>query len=176
MAEAKRKAICEMHTDTRILYNMLESCLIKNGDDEVAYESLNKAIGRNVQGDGRGLLMTARKRIEKEYGVLIECIAGVGLKLTNDYAGVKDRAVSHIRRQASRTRKRILNAVVDKTLDPTAQADVAIGLSTLGVLELCSKPSAVKKLGAYIESHGRKELPTAETLKLFGNKNDTSSG
>jgi hypothetical protein len=172
MEETKRRAICEMHSDTRILYNVLENKLIKDKQEQVTYQQLSAAISRDVQSEARGMLATARKNIEQEHAVIIEPVIGIGLKVTVDYAGVKDKELSGIRRKGNRAHKRLLNAIAGKDLDDTVQLDLAIGLSTLGAIELCTKPTTRKRLGTYIESHGRKELPTAETLRLFAGDNN----
>jgi len=174
MAETKRRAICEMHTDTRILYNVLETKFIKDGAAEVTYDELSAAIGRSVQVEARGLLATARKHLEREHALIIEPITGVGLKLTRDYAGVLDKKTAHIRRQSRSESRRVLNAISGKELDQSQQVQVAARLSALGAIQLFTKPAIPKRLTDYVAAHGSRELPTAETLKLFsGEKNGT---
>jgi hypothetical protein len=168
--EKSGRAICEMHTDTRILRNLLEVALVKEGRTEVSYEELSAGISRNVQKEARGLLATARKHIEREHGLLLEPIFGVGLKVTNDYAGVVAKQTSHFRRISNRTIKRVLNATTGKDLDPEQRRRMLAGVSVLGAIRLCAQPKSTKKLNEYLSATDKqKELPTAETLRLFSN-------
>ena len=165
--ETKRKTIAEMHTDTRILYNVLEKTLIKEQAGMISYDALSGSIGRDVQEEAMGLLRTARKKIEQDHQVLIEPIIGEGLVLTQDYAGVLDKQSCHIRRQTKKHCQRVLNAVADKPLPPEQKTRVAERLSMLGAVRLFAARKPPKRLSEYIKSHETKELPTQKTIELF---------
>jgi hypothetical protein len=163
----KRKAINELHTDTRILFNVLETRLVDQKAERIGYDELSKAIGRDVQKQARGLLKTARKHIEEQYHILLEPIVGEGLKISKDYAGLLGKSTAHIRRQARGTAKRVLNGINGSEIDPEQKLEITARLSILGAIELFTKPKLPKKLMASIEREPAKQLPTAETLKLF---------
>jgi len=163
----RKKAINELHTDTRILYNTLESKIIKEGNDSVSYDELSKAIGRDVRQEARGLLNTARKHIEREHHITLEVVRNEGIKKTTDYCGLMEKTTGHIGKQGRRTVSRVLNAINGQQLNSATAAR----LSQLGAINLFTRPKTVKRLEEHISSHERKELATAETLKLFTNTN-----
>ncbi len=166
-AETKRRSINEISTDARILINVLEKRMIKEGDEFVSYEDLSKAIGRDVRNGARGILQTARRHIQGDHGVIIRSVRGEGIKKTSDYAGVMDSTSKGISRKAKRTMKEVVNAVAGKELSNEQQIGVNARLSQLGAIMLFSKPKATKKLESAVTQNANNELPTAETLKLF---------
>ena len=165
--ETKRKAINELHTDTRILMNLLTVKLVKENADIVKYDELSAAIARDVRDGARGLLGTARKHVEQDNQIALETVRSVGIKRTRDYSGMGDKTISQIRRNAARTTKRMLRASVNDTLDDEAQARVASRLSMLGLFGLFTRRVSLNRLEAKVREIGNKELPTAETLRLF---------
>jgi len=165
--DTKRKGAIEMSTDTRILINILEKVLIKEANRSISYAELSSAIGRDVQGNARGLLKTARKHVEKENHIIIDTVRNEGLEVSERYSGVLEKETTGIRRRSSRTRRRVLNAIIDKELAKEESKQIMARLSVMGVVELCTKPKLPKKLCDYMDTDGPKELPTAETLKLF---------
>ena len=165
--EAKRKPINELHTDTRILINVLESNLVKGGKDTVSYQELSAAIARNVQNGARGLLNTARKHIEQEHGITLVCIKGQGVKKTNDLTGLLDQTTHHISRTSRKSVKRVLNAMPNIELSNTDRTAINARLSQLGAISMFAKPSSTKVIEGKV-AELQKELPTAETLRLFG--------
>ena len=165
---AKRKAINELHTDTRILMNMLTMKLVKEDADIVTYEELSKAIGRDIRNGARGLLATARKHVEQDNGIALVVVRDAGIKKTRDYPGMMDESMTGIRRRAARMTRRILGAVASDTLDDDQQNKVSSRLSMLGVIGLFTRRKSVNRIEAKVREIGNKELPTAETLRLFG--------
>lgn len=172
--ETRRVTIAEMHTDTRILYNVMESKFIKNKQAEISYEELSSSIGRNVQMNARGLLSTARKRIEKDFQIVIEPVMNEGLRGTTDYAGIGGKTNAHLHRHSQKHRKRILNAITGKELSPEQILPLAVELSKLGATALFTRRQTPKQLTAYIQEHNILELPTQQTLKLFQNGKNTT--
>jgi len=169
--EAKRKAISEMATDTRILCNVLESHLIKEGKDFVSYDDLNAAINGDVQLEARGRLATARKYIEREHGTLLECIMGQGLKRSSDRCGTLDTATKSIKRKARRAVRRVVNTLgkVDES-DTSTLTAVNTRVSLLGAIVMFASNKAQKKLTEKVQANQAKELPVGETLKVFDGK------
>jgi len=165
-----KRAINELHTDTRILYNVLESKLIKEGGEIVTYDELLKAIGRDVRSQARGLLKTARKHIEKEHHITLECVRNVGIKRTEDYCGIMDKTTQHVRKQTRVTAKRVLNAINDKNLQNDEKILISAKLSQFGAIELFTRNKTTKRLEEHIKLHDGKELATTQTLKLFTDK------
>lgn len=166
--DTKRKTIGEMSNDTRILCNVLESRLVKNGEDLVSYADLSAAIGgRDVRREAKGLLRTARNRVQQDNNVLIEVVAGVGVKLSNAYAGTLMDATKRIVRKARRETRRVVNAMVGKELSNEEKIAVSTNLSVLGAVAMFGKTSSVKQIEAKVIENAAKELPTSDTLRLF---------
>jgi len=162
-AKAKRKGPFELSTDTRILYNVLEKSIIKEGKESVSYKELTASIGRDVQSEARGLLATARKHIQREHKILLETVMGEGVRKSEDYKGAISKIKLHVHRTVRHRTREVANAVADKEIDSELSAD----LSIMGVLELFARPKIPEKLLAAVSQKKLRELPTDETLKLF---------
>ena len=163
-----RKPLNEMHSDTRILINVLESQMIRGDKEVVTYIELSKAIGRDVRLNAMGLLGTARKAIERDYHVTLETIPTIGVKKTTDYPGILDHTNQHIGRQARRNINRVVNAIADgKELNNGQALAINSRLSLLGAIALFTKRNSIKKLETKVAENMNKELPIAETLRLF---------
>jgi hypothetical protein len=154
-------------TDVRILANFIKVRLIDEKADICTYAEMSAAIGgRNVQNGAYLTMMKARRAVEKDCRVLIDTVTNEGIVLHSDYAGAADKTMKHINRTAKKESRRIVNALPENLPN-----DQAIGIfsriSALGALAVCSTRSAIKKLEGKMEETGAKELPTAETLRLF---------
>ena len=88
-----------MSTDTRILIDILEKALIKEANRSISYAELSSAIGRDVQGNARGLLKTARKHVEKENHIIIDTVRNEGLEVTEEYIGYLEKKTAGFRRR-----------------------------------------------------------------------------
>jgi len=166
--EAKRRGPFELSSDARVLYNVLETSLIKEGNELVTYQQLSAAIGRDVQKEARGILGTARRIIQNEHKILLEAVQNTGIKRSVDYEGATDKVRNHIRRTVKHKTKDILQALNGKSITPTLAAKI----STMSAIELFSRPKIPQKLIDTIQQRKLKELSTTETLKLFGSENE----
>jgi hypothetical protein len=94
-----KKPIGEVSADTLRLESMLQVLEI---NEVASYAVLSAAIGRNVQEEGRGNLLSARNRLLREQGMVFQCDPGIGVKRLCDAAivGVADSFVRGIRRKA----------------------------------------------------------------------------
>jgi hypothetical protein len=156
-----------MSTDARILSNMIEKIMIREDNDFASYQTLSASISRNVQTDARGILNTARKSIEEEYGVFLETVRNEGIKKTIDMNGSADNTITHVRKFTHKRNKRLSRVL--RNHPDTLNSEVAAKMGILGAMELLSRPKAPKKLIEYIQEKKIKEISTAETLKLFSN-------
>lgn len=164
----KRRPIAEMSSDRRILYNVIESHMVKGGEDFISYADLSKAIGgRDVQGEARGLLIGARKDVERDHGLLIEVVASEGLKRTKEVNGVLERQIRHVGRTTRRQIRRAVNAMSTNGITNDEKILVNTNLSRLGVIEQFTHPKAAKAIEAKVRANEAKELPFAETLRMF---------
>jgi len=171
MTEATRRTIGEMSTDARILYDVLVSRMVKGGEDFVPYTDLTKVIGgRNVQNGARGLLYTARKNVERDYNLLLESVRSEGVKKVQVLSGVVEGTVRHIGRMSRRTVSRVVNAAADRDMSNDERVEVGVQLSLLGAIQQFTKPKARKLLEGKVKANESKELPTADTIRLFAEK------
>lgn len=153
--------------DVRILANFIKVKLIDEKAAKCSYGELSAALGgRDIQYGDRSILDRARKSVEKEHGVYIGTIYTEGIALVDDLSGAADRTIRHISRASKRASRRILNAVNDD-IPKAAQVGIFARISTLGALSIFTRQKSIKKIEGRIIETGQKELPTAETLRLF---------
>ena len=148
------KAIPEAHPDTEVLYSRLREC--KKGD-EIDYATLGSLIGRNVQGDARGLLYTARNRARARDGLVFEAIRGIGLKCLSNSETVHaaSSALKHVRRYTKRASRKLITVDYD-ALNKEDQTEHNTHLSILGAMGLMASPrNQAKVLAAVEETHAR---------------------
>lgn len=166
--EAKRRAFNEMSADTRILINTLELKLIKEQQEFISYEELSAAIGRDVRDGGRNLLQTARRHVESEADIMLTTVCRKGIKRSKEYAGQLRASRKHIGKVARKQEKRVMRAVAaDTTIDISTLAEIGAERTIMEMHRLFAKDSSYKKLESSIRANQNRELPTAETLKLF---------
>lgn len=160
-----------MSGDARILYNVLDRRLVNDGEDFIPYADLTAAVQRNVQTQaGRGILATARRNIEREHNILIECVRGEGLKRSEAYAGTLTATRRHVRRISRRTLRRVHNAAASNNVSDAEQMRISVESSLLGVINLFTSKTAEHRIEKQlVASADTKELPTMETLRLFAN-------
>jgi hypothetical protein len=153
----------EVGIDATTLMAVLRNCPI---GETVTYEEMAQAIKRSARAghSGYGSLVTARRLLERDEGVVFEAVTSVGLKRLDDTGKLKSCTgmVAGIGRRCRRVRSRLKAVDYDSMQVPEQQRHNAIS-SIVGAISLMSKPAAVRK----IEDTAKSELPTAETLKLF---------
>ena len=144
---------------------LLADYLRKNTDREVSYADLSAVIGADVQAKGRTYLLTARRIVLRESGIVFRPLRNIGLmRLTHaEVAKLEDRE-QHIRRTAK------TNLMERKTVDFSAIPEDArlsciakITLATLTVHVHSSKQ--MKALEGAIPKN--KELDLSQTLEAF---------
>ena len=90
-----------------------------------------------------------------------------GIKLTNDYSGILGGALQRVSRMTKRASKRVTRAMeYDGNIPNDKLIAVNSRLSLLGAVTMMSKPSAIKRIESRV-TETTKELPTAETLRMF---------
>lgn len=140
-------AIPNMHPNSVRLIEVLKKL---SAGDEVSYKALSEEIHQSVAPSESGYcyLATARRHIEKEYGLVFTAIRGASkLRCLNASEIVESSThdVTNIRRRVKRTAKRI-GRVDRQLLSPeqakTAQANAVV----LGTVGLFLKPSTIRKV------------------------------
>jgi hypothetical protein len=167
MNEKRQTITTEAAEDTQFLCRMLRDVPIGG---EVTHQAMSEAIGRDVQGNARYVVSSARRILERE-GIVFGALAGVGLRRLDDVGkiGVSDDGLSRIRRMAKH-RRRVLDTVTAyDELAPEAQAKLNMARSVFGAIGLMTGSTSIRKLeSAVAEKHA--ELAAREALKLFAHE------
>ncbi len=164
-----KKAIPELSIDAQ----MLEKRIFKLKHNEIVeYKELSKLIGRNVQKEARGYLVTARKRIENNFeGWALGTIPNVGVKRMTDESaiGIATEARMKTTRALKKARKRVVRGVSDyEELSPDKQREYNTELTHTGIMISISNPKAVKKIEAILDnSLVESPVPTAKCLEAI---------
>jgi hypothetical protein len=126
---------------------------------ELSYAEMTAAIGRDVQGVGRGALETARRKLLRDERRVFDVIIDIGLRRLNDREIVQtaDKARAHIRRTSRKAARTVLCATYEK-LDRESQVKHNIALSVFAVTEQMAGDKAVKRIESQVKQMGR-ELP-----------------
>jgi hypothetical protein len=149
--------------DTRTLADFLAKVPIGGF---VSYANLSDAIGRNTQSEARPALQSARNLVQRDHGIVFDCIRGEGMKRLNDLEKVdtSDKVTAAIRRK-SRKGIKVLATVENFDAMPThARVKHNTSMSLFALVEHASKPSQLKKLAARVEK-GTASLNLTKTLE-----------
>lgn len=160
----KSACIQEMHSDTRLLIAQLQK--VTEGEI-VTYEALSQMIGRDVRKSAYGCLGTAKKVLQRDYGIIFGVVVNEGLKRLPPALVVADseRAVKHIRKTARAGVQKL--ATVDLSrLTPEEKTNFNVRASHLGVFVAMTESNAVKKLESEV-AKAQQSLPLAKTLEAF---------
>lgn len=143
MGEMKR-SIPELSVDTQVLMRALREVAV---GETIAYADLSKLISRDVQGRARGLLNTARRRLELDEQMVFAPVIGEGLKREDDMGilAMGQRDIQHIRSTARKVTRRCALVDYDK-LPAEAKRTHNVVLAQAGVLAYMTKAPVVKQL------------------------------
>jgi hypothetical protein len=121
-----------------------------------------------VTNGGRAILNTARKNLERDKNLLIECVHGQGVKVTEERVGILCGARKRIGKVCRKAMKRVVNSMTNKELPNEERVTVNTQLSLLGAIGMFTAPKAERVIEGQVKANEAKELSTLETLKLFG--------
>jgi hypothetical protein len=153
------RAIFEVSADARTLAHVLSTAPVGS---VIEYSALNRAISRDVQGDARSALESARKIVLTEHSIVFDAVRGVGLKRLSD-AEIIDlpaKARAHIRRTARKTVKALV-CVEYGGLSRENQVRHNTAISMMGVISEVAAEKSAKRLAGVVESAGT-QLPAAK--------------
>jgi hypothetical protein len=159
-----KRCILSISNDALILTSILAQ--LKQGE-VVTYDSLSKALGRNVL-ECRGLLETARRRAQRETGVVVECVRGIGLMRVDgkELIDCQSAGIVRIRHEARRRWEKISKVTLDK-LDDAGKVKAAALQSIFGAISQMSASGQVKRIEAAVEKSKPAPLSLVKTLELF---------
>ncbi len=155
--------------ETQVLSDHLKELAEKN-IDEVTYKELSEVAKSNVQAEGRGALMRARKIALDERNEYWDCIPKVGLRLLTDSQRIAKAPSQRrsIRRKVVKTLKTAQVRDYESLTDAEKYNQQATLTLAAFVGQASSETSHKKILEAVEEKHRQLALTeTAETLKLF---------
>lgn len=167
MATAETKqTIPERSAATTLLASRLAKCAI---GDTVAYADLSAVGGVDVQGTGRGNLMSARRIVLAEHRMVFGAVHRVGLKRL-DSVGIVDAANAAIHQQhrAAHRGLRKLACAEYESLDNAGKLAHNVAVSHLGMVCALTKQTAVRALASAIAARETPaKLSIAKTLEVF---------
>lgn len=154
----------EKSADTRVLEHVLSQVEI---GETVTYDTLSKAIGRDVREFGCGSLQSARRALLRDKGVVFGVETNVGLVRLSD-AGIVDSTESdrqRIKRAATRTISKLAVVKFDE-LDKERQRQHVVASAQMGALAMFAGKNAAKRIAAKVD--GTKQvIAIGETLSMF---------
>ena len=163
---AEKPTFAHTH-DTRFLIDFLRASA--DGEREtVTYEKINAALGRDVQRDARGSLLSAIKYLQREERLVFWTIRNVGVRLLEDPEVVSTAEVGlqRIRREAARTGRRVAAVRDFDSLPSEFKVKHNAALSYTAAILFFSKAKQLKRLESKIADAGTL-LPVARTLDAF---------
>jgi hypothetical protein len=160
-----KKTIQQLSIDSRTLYDRLVKVEV---GAEIRYPELSDLIGRDVQSEARGNLMTARNMARREKGMVFGVITNVGLKRLADeeIVGVGMRAVTSIGKASRRAMQKLVCVQNFDKMKPETQVKHNTMLSVLGVMSVMSKPKKIVQIEDRV-AKTQKRLPIADTIEAF---------
>lgn len=149
--------------ETRLLYARLRTLQI---GEIVTYQELSGIISQDVQQEGRGKLVSARKMVQRDDGIMCDPVENVGIKRLSDSEGNQSttQIFGRVRRLSERGVKR-LRVVNPDNLSEEERTRRVASLSVLAVMKLMGKPKTLDKVEA--SNAGGGEIPIARTLEFF---------
>lgn len=154
----------QMSADARLLVTHLRDATV---GQEFTYDELSKVVSRKI-GGGTGALQTALKRLLRDSDIVFGTMRGKGIKRLDDKSIVDagTAVTNRIRRIAKRGFERLSKADFS-TLPREYQSRFSAQASVMATIAHMSGNPQIAKLEQGIPS-GKRELPVAETLKMFG--------
>jgi hypothetical protein len=151
-------------SDTKIIESVLAECEVGN---TITYESLSRAIGRDVRTHALGALNSARKALLNDKGLVFSVEPNVGCVRLDDSAIVQSTESDRRRMQRTSTRALKKLSVVDfKSLDEATKKLHTTASAQIGAIAMFSQKSTSKKIESKLSGNAA-TLPIGETLKLF---------
>lgn len=156
----------ELHADTLTL---IEAMSQANYGDVATNQALSDLIGRNVQTEARGNLISALKVLARDYAVFYNCIRGEGwMRVTeSEYLSLVPREHRDRIRNSARRGQKKLSHIPDSKLSREELTKKLSDIGMLGTLAEFAKEPTVK------EAPERPQAPpnaSKKALELFKKK------
>lgn len=160
--EPKKMGIAARSADTNWLVAQL--LLIAVGET-ITYAALSAGLRRDVQGEARGVLQSARHIVEREERRLFDVIVDVGLKRADDLTVTRmsQRDGKHIARTSRRSLRRLATCADRANLGTDDRAQYDLTSATMGMVAHVTRPQTQKKLAAKVTP----SMPTTSMLEAL---------
>lgn len=142
----------------------------------VAYKHLSDLIRSDVQKKARGSLNTARRKLQREAGILFEPIRGVGLARMSD-SGIASASHSYVdkcKRVAMRNERKMECVKEFDKLAPNEKHTWLTNMTLLKFYGTVSTRKNIKRIGSAV-AVVQKELPLQATLALFAQNGEANT-
>lgn len=158
--------IHSMADETRALIEAMKEAYV---GQTFTYDQLSKIAGVRVNGTFPGL-QTVRKRLLKDYGIVLAAVRGIGLKRLSDTEilstgkGVR----SSLRRKSSRSLED--HSKVDfKNLDRKGQQSFVAHTSLMGAINMATRERQFERVQQDVRQ-GERRIPAEEIFQLFAGR------
>ena len=132
----------------------------------VTYSQLIAAVGKDIRGEHRGYLQTARNILLREDSAVFSAVSGYGLKRLEDHEipkiGVS--AIRQINRKATRSLKQLSCVRNYNNLEKDEKVTFNATTSLLGMLRESSKSKKLQQIAGEVEKRDER-MAARETLK-----------
>lgn len=170
------KTIAEISYEAQALIQFFLGRLKEKPNEVVAYQDASEACGRDVRTAAHGAMATARKRLHRDHGIVLEVVRSVGFVWVKQEALVESRAsgVAAIRRRAKREADKLAHGGIQwDTLDNGAKVKANALLSLYGMVGSVATAPNMKKIEGKVSAAQGGQLALGHTLRLFsGNGGD----
>ena len=158
------KSIPEMSIDTKLILHRLQKAEI---GDVITYKELSEIIGRDIQAEARGCLLSAMRSclaIERVFGT----VRKVGIKRLTDreLAGIGEGIRSHISRVARKAMKKMTLVSSFDSLSNEEKIRHNTSVSMLGAIGHITSSKAIRALENKVATT-LEALPLQKTLAAF---------
>lgn len=138
-----------------------------NVGDIITHEQISEIMGVPMK-DKPGPVYTAMKRLLRDENKAFGCVRGVGYKRLNDVEILAEgeSTAASIRRRAKRSVERHMLVDFDK-LNASQKTRFSAQSAVLGAIAMMARSTSIQKIQGKIADAGKRELPTAETLRMF---------
>jgi len=165
MDDKKKRGIQEMSGDTRLLYQHLVASEV---GQVLSYAELGAVINRNVQGDARHILQSARNKALCDDGVVFDVVVNVGLKRLSDVEIATSTGEHHIGRMRRTARRCVRQlACVASELPAEVATRYNASMMVANLVGLACSRKKVRALEGLVQERGNKELPIAATIEAL---------
>ena len=154
----------EKSADTKVLESVLGEAKV---GDLITYETLSKAIGRDVREFALPSLRSARQGLLKTHGIVFGVESNVGYKRLDDSQIVDSTEADRkrMKRAANRSIRKLAVVNFDNLPEEKKKQHV-VASAQIGAIAMFSAASATKKIASKV-NEGKTTLAIGETLSMF---------